>query len=149
MFGIAEVLMSFVRRQIGLRTDSADGNGSLHAKNKDLKNKMVEIEGKIGTSSDDRSDNTVMGWLNSPVKSIQRGLTTVSSCPTNVTISSVNTSKAFVVANGRNGTSTTGVYGGGITARLTTSTNLELDSGFYWESSHSPAIVSWEIIEFY
>ncbi len=146
MLGMLEAMLSFLRRQIGLRTDAADAAGSLHAKVADAKS---SINSKIGTSSDTRASNTVMGWLNTPIKSIQRGLTTVSSYPTNVTISSVNTSKAFVAANGRNGNNTTGVFGGGITARLTSSTNLELNSGFYFESSQSPAIVSWEVIEFY
>lgn len=32
MFGLGEMTLSFLRRQIGLRTDAADSNGSLHAK---------------------------------------------------------------------------------------------------------------------
>jgi len=32
VFGLNEALMSFIRRQVGLRTDSADASGSLHAK---------------------------------------------------------------------------------------------------------------------
>lgn len=32
MFGLPEALMSFIRRQVGLRTDAADATGSLHAK---------------------------------------------------------------------------------------------------------------------
>ncbi len=32
MFGIMEALLSFVRRQVGLRTDPANATGSLHAK---------------------------------------------------------------------------------------------------------------------
>ncbi|HZJ83439.1 MAG TPA: hypothetical protein VFD57_06490 [Clostridia bacterium] len=41
MFGLNEALMSFVRRQVGLRTDGADANGSLHAKVKDSKNHIT------------------------------------------------------------------------------------------------------------
>jgi hypothetical protein len=37
MFGLPEALMSFIRRQVGLRTDTADATGSLHAKIADLK----------------------------------------------------------------------------------------------------------------
>jgi hypothetical protein len=32
MFGMMEALLSFIRRQVGLRTDSASASGSLHAK---------------------------------------------------------------------------------------------------------------------
>ena len=32
MFGIMEALLSFIRRQVGLRTDVASDTGSLHAK---------------------------------------------------------------------------------------------------------------------
>ena len=32
MFGLPEALMSFIRRQVGLRTDAASATGSLHAK---------------------------------------------------------------------------------------------------------------------
>ena len=38
MFGMMEAMLSFLRRQVGLRTDAADANGSLHAKVGDLKN---------------------------------------------------------------------------------------------------------------
>lgn len=37
MFGLPEALMSFIRRQVGLRTDEGDENGSLHAKTKEVK----------------------------------------------------------------------------------------------------------------
>ncbi len=36
MFGLPEALMSFIRRQVGLRTDAASSTGSLHAKVKYL-----------------------------------------------------------------------------------------------------------------
>src|SRR5690554_813914 len=32
MFGMMEALLSFIRRQVGLRTDAASASGSLHAK---------------------------------------------------------------------------------------------------------------------
>ena len=32
MFGLGEAMLGFLRRQVGLRTDAADANGSLHAK---------------------------------------------------------------------------------------------------------------------
>ena len=36
MFGLPEALMSFIRRQVGLRTDVASATGSLHAKIKNI-----------------------------------------------------------------------------------------------------------------
>lgn len=142
--------MSFIRRQVGLRTDSADASGSLHAKVKDIKdNRIPAINSKIGTPSDTRASNTVMGWLNTQVKSVQRGGTVASGSGTNVTISSVNTSKAVVIAHGKCN-DTTRFHGGGITANLTSSTNLNLSSGFHDGSSlWSDANVSWQVIEFY
>jgi hypothetical protein len=142
MMGALEMLLAFIRRQIGLRTDAASATGSLHAKVKNLAE-------KIGDSADVRTDNTLFGWASSPIKSIQRGVTSVNQNPTNVTISSVGVSKAFVIANGR--MTNNQFSGGGITARLTSATNLELKSGFYNtdQQSYGGAEVSWEIIEFY
>jgi len=41
VFGLNEALISFIRRQVGLRTDSADPDGSLHAK-------IVEMRAYLG-----------------------------------------------------------------------------------------------------
>ena len=41
MFGLPEALMSFTRRQVGLRTDVASATGSLHAKVGDMKNTLL------------------------------------------------------------------------------------------------------------
>ena len=41
MFGLNEALMSFIRRQVGLRTDAASSTGSLHAK-------IVEMRAYLG-----------------------------------------------------------------------------------------------------
>lgn len=43
MFGLNEALMSFVRRQVGLRTDAADAGGSLHGKVKELRNHFTNM----------------------------------------------------------------------------------------------------------
>ena len=149
MFGMMEAMLSFLRRQVGLRTDAADPAGSLHAKVKDIKdNRIPAINSKIGTPSDTRASNTVMGWLNTQVKSVQRGVTRVSpESGTDVTISSVNTSKAVVIAHGKS----VGLrwQGGGITANLTSSTKLNLTSGFNDGSAWGNADVSWQVIEFY
>ena len=41
MFGLPEAMMSFTRRQVGLRTDAASATGSLHAKLGDMKNNLT------------------------------------------------------------------------------------------------------------
>lgn len=40
-FGMMEAMLSLLRRQIGLRTDSADAAGSLHAKVGELRNYLI------------------------------------------------------------------------------------------------------------
>lgn len=47
MFGLSEAMLSFLRRQIGLRTDSADAAGSLHAKTGDIKNSLTTLESNL------------------------------------------------------------------------------------------------------
>ncbi len=97
MFGMLEAMLSFLRRQVGLRTDSADENGSLHAKIKDVK---TYLGGGVGTSTDDRADNTVMGWLNTSIKSWQNVTFTPTTATGNVAISSVNPAKCIVLFHG-------------------------------------------------
>jgi hypothetical protein len=43
MFGMMEALLSFIRRQVGLRTDAASSTGSLHAKVGDLKSTLPNL----------------------------------------------------------------------------------------------------------
>lgn len=50
MFGMMEAMLNFLRRQIGLRTDSASASGSLHAKVKDI------ADNKIGDNLDKFKD---------------------------------------------------------------------------------------------
>ena len=44
MFGMMEALLSFLRRQVGLRTDAADAAGSLHAKVKEARDTIINTE---------------------------------------------------------------------------------------------------------
>jgi len=99
VFGMLEAMLSFLRRQVGLRTDAADASGSLHAKVKDIKDNAIPgVSNKIGTSADNRASNTVMGWLNTQVKSWQR--VTTDTIGSGVAISSVDASKCIVLVNG-------------------------------------------------
>ena len=56
MFGMMEALLSFIRRQVGLRTDSASATGSIHAKIGDLKNTVSSFQKPRG--------NPVLGSFN-------------------------------------------------------------------------------------
>ena len=142
MFGMMEALLSFIRRQVGLRTDSADASGSLHAKVANLTNTLI---------------NTSASILNkSSIKSIQRGTLEMSADTNtrNVTISSVNTAKAMVnflgaQAESYNRTSDGRVYiytsHHFVTLQLVNSTTIRISR----VAAHSPVTVSWEVIEFY
>lgn len=50
MFGMMEALLSFLRRQVGLRTDVASATGSLHAKVKDVKDSVQSPRGPAGAA---------------------------------------------------------------------------------------------------
>jgi len=47
MFGMMEAMLSFLRRQVGLRTDSASASGSLHAKSANIINVANTIKSSI------------------------------------------------------------------------------------------------------
>lgn len=105
MFGMMEALLSFIRRQVGLRTDQASATGSLHAKVGEARNSTLAdtlaIKNLIGVASHTRANNTVMGWLNSSIKSIQKGTVLVDSFEgKSITISTVNMQKTMVVISG-------------------------------------------------
>ena len=148
------MMLSFLRRQVGLRTDEANAAGSLHAKTKDVKDSITV---QIGTSAHTRANDTVMGWLATQVKSVQRGTVNLSgaSTDTGVTISTVNTAKAVLIFNSR--TAWTGGYNtapevGHIlsnfaTGVLTNATTLTFshNSTTSWPNT----IVTWQVIEFY
>jgi hypothetical protein len=65
MFGMLEALLSFFRRQVGLRTDSASSSGSLHAKAADIKSyltsKVNNIPGDVWGHGSRSPSATVAG----------------------------------------------------------------------------------------
>ena len=153
MLGINK-LLAFLRRSVGLRTDAASATGSLHAKTKDVKD---SITAQIGTSAHTRANNTVMGWLNSPIKNIQTGVTAFDgsgggSNTKDVAISSVTTSKCIVLSSLRS--TSTGADAATLGhlalmthyASLTSSTNLRLIRG---GAAASTFDVAWQVIQFY
>lgn len=73
---------------------------------------------------------------------VQHGTSTNVGNPTNVTITSVNTAKAFVIATGRNDGSSLG-NDDSFTANLTTSTNLQLTA-----PGSGVSAVYWQVVEY-
>ena len=61
MFGMMEALLSFIRRQVGLRTDSASATGSIHAKIGDLKNTVSSLANTILSTLQKPRGNPVLG----------------------------------------------------------------------------------------
>jgi hypothetical protein len=150
MFGMMEALLGFVRRQMGLRSDAPSASGSVHAK-------LANITNKIGTTSDTRASNTLFGWSNSTIKSIQTGVTDMSTnttSTTNVTISSVVPEKSIVILNCEFGTAndiSTFAKAQG-SAALTSSTNLRLTRALGKTGSDGAGMTTrfrWQVIEFY
>lgn len=140
MFGMMEAMLSFLRRQIGSRTDSASASGSLHAKVANLINTSASILNK------------------SNIKSIQRGILEMSDMDVskNVTISSVNTAKAMVNFLGAKAENYYTVSGLGdyavtytshhfVTLQLVNSTTITISR----VGANKQITVSWEVIEFY
>lgn len=76
--------------------------------------------------------------------SVQRGSTLIDADPKNVTITSVNTSKSFLILNGQASAGTT-LFSGNtfILGRLSSSTNLELDPN----SQDASWTSYWEVVE--
>ena len=87
MFGMMEAMLSFLRRQVGLRTDAASVTGSAHAK-------LAHIVANTG------------------IKSIQRGTIALGANDTTkaATISAVNTAKAMVNLLGVSANNSRGYY---------------------------------------
>ena len=55
VFGMIEALLSFMRRQVGLRTDTADPAGSLHAKVKYLNDtQLISVRDNINSNVNSR-----------------------------------------------------------------------------------------------
>lgn len=151
MFGMMEALLSFLRRQVGLRTDTADANGSLHAKVRNVKNDTA----KIGTPSDTRANNTLFGKVSSQVKSVQRGTLTIQHNVSNetVTISSVDPSKALLIFSFTSGAGSTQAGSAlGETffrGQITSPTQINFSRRMVILSSGDNALIDWQVIEFY
>jgi len=135
MFGMMEAMLSFLRRQVGLRTDSASATGSAHAKLAYIAGKEIVANG-------------------SAIKSIQRGTIVLSDNQTSkaATISPVITEKtmlSFLGASSRGQTETTKYDKTGhhfVRISLTNSTTVTANREYNGEE---PATVSYEVIEFY
>ena len=123
--------MSFIRRQVGLRTDVASATGSLHAKVVYIAEKDIVKNG-------------------SAIKSIQRGTLVLSGLSAAATISEVNVNKTMLNLVGASsksavqaGTPVTGHHF--VRLALTNETTVSATR----EASDAGATVSYEVIEFY
>lgn len=142
MFGFWESILSFLIRMVGLRTDAADAAGSLHAKT-----------ATIGTPNPGASGtDTLFKYLkkiDDKVLSVQRGQTSIGtgSAGVNVTITAVNTAKAFVSFGGSysNRAGTPVANEDFAIAYLTSSTNLYV--GRVASSTISTVTVAWEVVQ--
>jgi len=91
--------------------------------------------------------STLSQFAGGGLKSVQRGVTTLSTIgtATNVTITSVNLSKSFICLSVKDGLDTSGVtrLAG---ATLTSSTNLQFNPTY---TGNAAAVAYWEVVEFY
>lgn len=149
MFGFMEAMLSFLRRQVGLRTDGANASGSLHAKVIDVKNTInSKLATNIGTPTDTRASNTVMGFASTQIKSIQSGSLQRAVNDTfaykDIIISPVNTDKAIVLCSTSVRTSGYDPTLYMVRARLTSANALRFEAGAKGNTD-----TDWQVIEFY
>ena len=147
MLGINK-LLAFLRRQVGLRTDAASATGSLHAKIKDIADNKLQTA--TGTSAHTRANNTVMGWLNTQVKSIQRGtaIITEPNVSATATISGVTTGKSVVVLGHMYPNASAagvGLHACLANAVLTNTTTITFTRGV----AGGTVTIAWQVIELY
>lgn len=139
------LIIGWLEENAGLTTDTSSSTGSLHAKLEYLRQDVV------GDSADVRADNTVMGWLASPIKSIQRGTKSVTSSGDTQSISSVTTGKSMLVLTGMtfNGSTTSDPNESAeqinVQAVLTNATTIT----FTVTDDTETSVVSWQVIEYY
>ena len=153
MFGLAEAMLSFLRRSVGVRTDNAAPNGSLHAKVGDvraLQNTLNNnINARIGTSADTRASNTVLGFASSPIRSIQRGTITIAAAgatSATATISAVSTGKSMVLYRGFSTSGASFSFGTFPRVTLTSSTSVSAGIG---SSAANNVLVDFEVVEYF
>lgn len=144
--GVIGVILGWLGYHHGQRTDAANATGSAQARIKHIIDNRLQTA--VGTTSDTRSSNTVMGWLNTKVKSVQRGSASRgvgdSTAYIDVTISAVDMSKSIVTLSTscRTSTSTPDQYM--VRGRLISSTYLRIEG-----NAKGNTDTDWEVIEFY
>lgn len=150
--GLISAIIGWLQYHLGLRTDAASASGSLHAKVVNANNHIIAAQNTIGTASDTRSNNTVMGWLNSPVRSVQHGILWMRAADLSATatITTVNLQKAVILLTGVSG------GGGGIPTPGATYVHLRLSSttvtayrGGSAAGDVNALWIGWQVIEFY
>lgn len=141
-FGFWEAILAHLTRQVGLRTDTADAAGSLHAK-------TAGIGAPNPASSGTDTLFKYLKKIDDKALSIRRGQTAIGTgvAGVNVTIAAVDTTKAFVSFGGAYSTraSTPVANEDFAMAYLTSSTNLYV--GRAASSTVSTVIVAWEVVQ--
>lgn len=77
MFGIMEALLSFIRRQVGLRTDAANQAGSLHAKVSEIRNTLNAVNANVSRSPWAAGKTPVWTYGKYSVASYDPGMVTI------------------------------------------------------------------------
>lgn len=142
-FGFWEAILAHLTRQVGLRTDTVDAAGSLHAK-------TAGIGAPNPASSGTDTLFKYLKKIDDKVLSVQRGQTSIGtgSAGVNVTIAAVNTAKAFVSFGGSysNRASTPVANEDFAITYLTSSTNLYVVRAA--SSTVSTVTVAWEVVQY-
>lgn len=146
MFGIIGAFIGWLSYQLGLRADAGDAAGSALARLKYIID--TKLGTATGTSADTRASNTVMGWLATQVKSVQRGVSLLNAgtYTTPISITSVTTSKAIVRHLGTEANAGATVFNDVmLTITLTNATTLTITRG----TNSGDVYISWEVTEYY
>lgn len=131
----AKPLDDLIDELIGTSADTANSSGTLHAKTRDIRNYLTTVYNAANAS---------------PVRSVQRGIAVfdqdVMPLDVWVTISSVNTAKAFLLFSVSVSSNSSIVPGFMFRGQITSSTNIAFSREF--ASQLSGATIAWQVIEF-
>lgn len=143
MFGLPEALISFIRRQVGLRNDTASSTGSLHAKITNIADKNIITNGSAVKSVQRGTANLVGTGYTSPATYYE----------VEVTISSVNLSKAVLIFSNnaspdQTATTNEAVRQSLVMGQIINSTTIQFNR-VSAESTSTQDPISWQVIEYY
>jgi hypothetical protein len=115
-----------------------------------IQNNINDIEARIGSSSDTRASNTVMGWLKSPIKSIQQGATEIENTDVQVVetlAASTDLTKSFVSISSISSVDNVTTLATGTLWDSGTNKYLVINRGS--NTGSGVTTVCWVVVEFY